>query len=191
VVGGRLWVCFPWSDFDRTDVAALVEIDPGRAFGTGRHPSTLLLLEELVARLRGGESVLDVGTGSGVLSVSAAVLGARSVLAIDRLPEALDATRANAARNGMDGRVTVSGTRAEDVSGSFDVVLANLHASSLRELAPVLEVLVTPGGWLGLSGLSPAQVPLVTAAYVGMKVEVSRRADEWAAVIASPRERPS
>ncbi len=184
MVSDRLCVCFPWSEFDRSAVAGIVEIDPGRSFGTGSHPSTRLLLTELADRIGGGETVLDVGCGSGVLALSAARLGATAV-ATDIEPEAHEATRANARRNQLAGQVCVDGRAIDGRPGAgvFDAVVANIGAAALTELAPVVSARVAPGGWLGLSGLSPAQVSLVASAYRGLDVEAVRRDDDWAALI--------
>jgi ribosomal protein L11 methyltransferase len=186
----RLWVCFPWSEFDRDAAPDMVEIDPGRAFGTGDHPSTRLLLTELADRLRGGERVLDVGCGSGVLSVCAARLGAASVVAIDIDRNALAATSVNAARNGV-GNVDVSPAGIDEVAGVFDVIVANIGAATLIELASSVQSRLGTCGWLGLSGLSPAQVSRMAAAYSDLAVVSVRTDDDWAAVVASRPERIS
>lgn len=186
VVGDRLRVCFPWSEADRTDGPAIVEIDPDAAFGTGAHPSTLLLLTELAHRLVGGETVLDVGCGSGVLAIAAARLGAEAT-AIDVAPGAVVATEANAARNGLGQHVHASTTPAEDVAGCFDVVVANIGAETLRSLGPVLVRHVAPGGWLGVSGISPAQVSVVAAALSGLAVETVPTLGDWAAIVCRTR----
>jgi ribosomal protein L11 methyltransferase len=186
VVGDRLWVCFPWSEFDRGDApqgAAVVEIDPGAAFGAGSHPSTRLLLAELSQRLAGGEMVLDVGCGSGVLAVSAARLGAAAVRGVDVAPAAVTATAANAAWNDVAERVDVSITPIEEVGGDADIVLANIGAAALVGLAPALWSRLAPGGWLGLSGLSSAQLSGVAAAFPAGCVVAAPRLDEWAALV--------
>jgi ribosomal protein L11 methyltransferase len=185
IVGGRLWVCFPWSEFDRDQAELVVEIDPGRAFGTGGHPTTRLLLDELESRIKGGESVLDVGCGSGVLAIAAARLGATHVTAIDISALAITATRANAARNHLGKRVQVHDTPVEHLTTRFDAIVANLHAPTLVNLAPAIESLLNPGGWLGLSGLSPAQVSKVAAAYKEVQVVATPTEDDWTAVIAT------
>jgi ribosomal protein L11 methyltransferase len=184
VVSDRLCVCFPWSEFDRAAVAGIVDIDPGRSFGTGTHPSTRLLLDELAGRIRGGETVLDVGCGSGVLALSAARLGA-SAVAIDIEPAAWAATRDNARRNGLAGRVVVDPRPVEALTGTFDAVVANIAAAALVSLAPAVAARLAPGGWLGLSGISPAQVSVVGAAYTGggLAVDAVRRDEDWAAVM--------
>jgi SAM-dependent methyltransferase len=189
-VEDRLWVCFPWSEFDRDAAPAVVEIDPGRAFGTGDHPSTRLLLTELAARLHGGERVLDVGCGSGVLAVCAARLGAASVVAIDIDSDALAATSVNAARNGV-GNVDVSPARIDELDSVFDVIVANIGAATLTELASSVQSRLGPRGWLGLSGLSPAQVSRVAAAYSDLVVVSVPTDDDWAAVVASRPDRTS
>ena len=185
VVGDRVWVCFPWSEFDRAAAPLIVEIDPGSAFGTGAHPTTLLTLRELVARLTGGERVLDVGCGSGVLAITAARLGASRVTAIDLDPAATTATGRNAARNSVDSVMKVSAQPMHEVEGPFDVVLANIGAAVLIELAPAIEAVLAPGGWVVLGGLSPAQVSTVSAAYATLDVVATRRDDDWAAIVAS------
>jgi ribosomal protein L11 methyltransferase len=183
-IGGRVWVSFPWSEFDRDEAPAVVEIDTGRSFGTGGHPSTRLLLGELAGRLKGGESVLDVGCGSGVLAVTAARLGAGSVLGIDIEPEALAVTGANAALNGLSASVGTSTASIEDLEAAFDVIVANIGAATLIQMAAALQSRLAGGGWIGLSGLSPAQVSKVAAAFGAMEVLSVPTDDDWAAVVA-------
>jgi ribosomal protein L11 methyltransferase len=185
VVAGALWVCFPWTEADRSGAAVVVDIDPGSAFGAGRHPSTRLLLAELVQRLQGGEAVLDVGCGSGVLAVSAARLGAAFVRAVDVDDAAIVSTRANAARNRVAELIDATAMPVTDVRGTYDVIVANIGASTLVELAPALQARLAPEAWLGLSGLSPAQVSRVAAAYPSTRVIATPTEGDWAAVIAA------
>jgi ribosomal protein L11 methyltransferase len=182
-VSDRLWVCFPWSEFDRAQAPAVVEIDPDRAFGTGDHPSTRLLLAELADRVRGGEAVLDVGCGSGVLSISAARLGADKVTAIDLRRVAVTTTEANAARNGVGDKLCALHGPLGAVMGTFDVVVANIGAETLVELAADVQSRVASGGWVGLSGLSVAQVSKVVAAFWDLDVVSVPELDDWAAVV--------
>jgi ribosomal protein L11 methyltransferase len=185
-VSERLWVAFPWSEFDRDAApasAAIVEVDPGAAFGAGTHPSTRLLLAALAERVAGGETVLDVGCGSGVLAVSAAALGASGVVAVDIEPAALPVTLANAMWNGVANRVAASTAALADVPGAFAIVVANIGAAALTDLAADLWGRVAPGGWLGLSGLSPAQLSTVGAAFPAARVLKTPHLDDWSALI--------
>src|SRR5690606_33199087 len=125
----------------------------GQAFGTGTHESTRLVLAEVDALVRGGERVLDVGCGSGILSIGALLLGAGSALAIDVDPIAVSVTAENAAENGVADRLRAETTAIEDVGGDYELVLANIQSGVLIPMAPSLTARVSPGGHLVLSGL--------------------------------------
>ncbi|HZT07207.1 MAG TPA: 50S ribosomal protein L11 methyltransferase [Chloroflexota bacterium] len=183
VDGGRLTVALPWSEHPRGD-GSLVEIDPGAAFGAGGHPTTRLLLQALCDRIRGGDSVLDIGCGSGVLAISAARLGADRAFGIDIDPAAVAATDANAEWNGLADRVTAARAPLAEVTGQFDVVVANIGRDTLIDMAADIDRLLAPGGWLGLSGISPAQISLVGAAFRFVRIVDAPELDEWAAIIA-------
>jgi ribosomal protein L11 methyltransferase len=181
----RLRVCFAWSEHDRGDLSRLIELGPG-GFGNGEHPSTRLLVEELLARIKGDERVLDVGCGSGVLGLCALRLGASLVVAVDTNADAIEATRRNAALNGMDHRVEATLAPLGEIDGTFDVIVANVGRAALVELAPELVQRVSPGGWLAASGISPSQCPLV-AGFLRPLVEVERRTSgEWSALVLEP-----
>lgn len=157
----------------------IVSIDPGTAFGSGSHPSTVLCLRALVDLVRPGCSVLDVGCGSGVLSVAAALLGAAPVVALDVATEAIAATVDNATRNGVivDARHAL----VDEVEGAFDVVVANIGAAVLTSMAGELTARV--GEWLVLAGLLDDQVPDVVAAFAGAGLTLDHVASDngWAA----------
>jgi ribosomal protein L11 methyltransferase len=182
VGGGRLLVAPPWAETDR-DAGPVLEIDPGAAFGGGAHPTTQLLLEALADRLRGGETVLDVGCGSGVLALAAVRLGAASAMGIDIDAAAVAATRANANRNGLASQFSAQVTSLEELPGTFDVVLANIGQDVLIAIAPEIERHLAPGGWLGLSGISPAQVSRVCAAYGATRIVATPQLDDWSAIV--------
>jgi ribosomal protein L11 methyltransferase len=156
----------------------VVRIDPGTAFGSGSHASTQLCLAAL-QELAPGASVLDVGCGSGILSIAAMRLGAASAVAIDVAAEAIEVTRANAAANGVvvDARHAL----VDDIEGTFDVVVANIGAAVLRDMAPALASRV--GQWLLLAGLLDEHVPTVVAAYArqGLALADAPLLDGWAA----------
>jgi ribosomal protein L11 methyltransferase len=188
VRAGRLVVRPPWVDPGPGGAAGpddvVVEIDPGRAFGSGSHPSTHLALTALDRLVAGGERVLDVGCGSGVLAVAALALGADSAVAVDVDPHALAATRANAQRNGVAGALTVSGIVGGTAEGAYDLVLANLLLPTQLALAPGVAGAVAPGGTLVVSGVLVGQRAPVVAAYGAAGLTPVTEADEdgWLAL---------
>jgi ribosomal protein L11 methyltransferase len=161
--GRRLWVCPGGLPAGAPD-AIRIELDPGLAFGTGTHPTTALCLEWLDAAAPLGGTVLDYGCGSGVLALAALRLGAAGACAVDIDPQALLATRQNAARNGLEHRLTVAA--AEELrGGAWDIVLANILAGPLVELAPQLAGYCRAGGDIVLAGMLEPQAEDVAAAY--------------------------
>ena len=180
-VGQLLAICFPWTEID-AETAAVVEIDPGQAFGAGYHPSTQLLVRWLSEHVSGGERVLDVGCGSGVLALVAARLGAAEVVGIDIEPAAVAAAMANARRNGLDSVAGFSTALvgAADL-GSFEIVVANITADVLVALADDIATRLSPGGELAVSGLSAGQVSSVSAAFRlhGIELTDLARLDDW------------
>jgi ribosomal protein L11 methyltransferase len=186
--GERLSVCFAWSEHDRAGLPGLIELGAG-GFGSGQHPSTRLVIERLVERIAGGERVLDVGCGSGVLGLCALELGASSLVATDIKPAAIEATERNAALNGMEERVLATDAPLADLRGWFDVVVANVGRATLVELAPALVDRVAPSGWLATSGFSSSQCSLV-AGFLRPLVEIERQAlGEWSCLVFTHGER--
>lgn len=161
--GRRLWVCPGGMHADGAD-AIRIELDPGLAFGTGTHPTTALCLEWLDAHPPAGARVVDYGCGSGILAIAAARLGARRVRAVDIDPQALIATVENAARNGVADVIDATADPSLAPAGA-DVLVANILAGPLVELAPRFADAVAPGGRIALSGLLREQADAVTAAY--------------------------
>lgn len=161
--GSRLWIC-P-GDSDATDANAIVvRLDPGLAFGTGTHPTTALCLEWLDSLNLEDKTMLDYGCGSGVLAIGALLLGSTRALAMDIDPQAIIATRANAARNNVGDRLTVV-DKAQQVHGTFDVVVANILAGPLVQLAESIAAHVAGGCMLALSGILSEQIDEVLSAY--------------------------
>ena len=163
--GSRLWVTPPDSVDALPEGAIAVVLEPGLAFGTGTHPTTSLCLRWPDARALQSQHVLDYGCGSGILAIAAARLGAAGVTATDIDPQALLATRDNALTNQVGEIQTVTPDRL--VPGAYDVVLANIIAGTLIELADELIGLCRPNGALVLSGLLPRQVEGVCDRYRG------------------------
>jgi len=171
-----------WSEPPRAD-ALVLRLDPGLAFGTGSHPTTRLCLRWLRDNLRGGESVLDYGCGSGILAIAAAKLGAARVVGVDVDPQAMRASTANAAMNGVDASFVVPDALG---TGRFDVVVANILTNPLIMLAPALCARVADGGTIALSGVLAEQAEDVRAAYDPWFTLAAVRADEgW--ILLSPR----
>ncbi len=180
VVVGRLGIHPPWLD----PVGEVpVSIDPGPTFGHGAHPTTALVLAE-VDRLAGPDtSVLDVGCGSGVLAIAAALLGADPVVGIDVEDDAVAWTRANAAANGVE--VAASTTPIGDVTANFDLVLANVLPVVHEAIAPDVAARVTEAGTLLVSGIPDEHVDDVVGRYLTTGLVEERRTTDtgWTAVV--------
>ena len=176
--GERLWVV-P-GGFEPEDVDAVnMHLDPGLAFGTGTHPTTALCLEWLDGHAPKGVRVIDYGCGSGILAVAALLLGATEAVGVDNDPQALTASKDNAEKNGVADRLAVLAPEAP-MPEAAEVVVANILAGPLVELAPRIASLVKPGGSLVLSGILERQAKEVAAAYgpwFEMAAPVSR--EEW------------
>ena len=188
-VGRRLAIVPSWTTYRPRPEDVVLRLDPGMAFGTGHHPTTrlcLALVEELVKE---GDAVLDVGTGSGVLSMAAVRLGARRAVALDVDPVAVRTARANLRENGLAHRVAVfEGTlpHAAVEGGGFDLALANISAKVVMELAPHLASALRPGGRLVASGLLEERAEEVEErlASEGLR-PLERRVDgDWVALVA-------
>lgn len=188
---GRIIVAPPWDLPDAAGRAALppdaivVEIEPSRGFGTGHHQSTRLCLALLQSRDLGRRTVIDVGTGSGVLAIAAARLGAAFVSAIDHDPDAVENARENVTRNGVDGTVEV---HVRDLTGSplpaADLVTANLTGTLLARHAGLLIPLVRPGGSLIVSGFTLDEQHVVLDAFsASMDALESAEEDGWWAYV--------
>jgi ribosomal protein L11 methyltransferase len=160
--GKRLWIC-P-ADTQADDDAVIVRLDPGLAFGTGTHATTAMCLEWLDSASLEGRTLLDYGCGSGVLAIAALKLGCSRALAMDIDVQAVTATGQNAAQNGVQSRLRVTAS-ADDIEGQFDVVVANILAGPLAELAASIAQHVKIGGLLTLSGILSEQVDDLLDAY--------------------------
>lgn len=183
--GRRILLQPAWLPSEANADDLVVVLDPGRAFGSGSHPSTRLVLGALERLVRPGARVLDVGTGSGVLAVAACLLGAEAVVAVDIDPAAIDAAMANARANGVAPQVEVSDRPVGDVEGTFDLVLANIGAGVLTELATDLVARSGGGGSVVLAGLLDDQVLAVVERFAldGASVREQLSEDGWSAVV--------
>ena len=162
-------------------------LNPGLAFGTGRHPTTRLCLEWIEREMTSGQTVLDFGCGSGVLALAALKTGASRATAVDIEPQALEATRSNAALNGLESRIRIGPPETLGVA-SFDVILANILAEPLVTLAPAFAARQQPGARIVLSGILTAQSDDVAAAYASSYEAFDRReSGGWALLTARRR----
>lgn len=162
--GQRLWIVPSWHEAPEPEAVNLL-LDPGLAFGTGTHPTTALCLEWLDGQELAGCRVLDFGCGSGILGIAALLLGAGSALGTDIDPQALEASRDNAGRNGLPAEAFPVYLPEHLPQQPVDVVVANILAGPLVQLAPTITALVKPGGRLALSGILAEQAEDVRAAY--------------------------
>ncbi|CAJ1883147.1 MULTISPECIES: 50S ribosomal protein L11 methyltransferase [Aeromonas] len=162
--GERLWICPSWRDVPNPD-AVNVMLDPGLAFGTGTHPTTALCLQWLDGLDLTGKTVVDFGCGSGILGIAALKLGAARVIGIDIDPQAIQASRDNAARNGVADQIELYLPADQPQDVEADVVVANILAGPLRELAPLIAGHGKPGSLMALSGVLESQAPELETIY--------------------------
>ncbi|MGZ4741384.1 MAG: 50S ribosomal protein L11 methyltransferase [Ilumatobacteraceae bacterium] len=181
-VDSDLVICPAWVPFVGGAGVTTLKIEPGSTFGLGDHPTTILSLRAVRDALFEGARVLDVGCGSGVLAVGACVLGASEAIAIDISPAAVPTTEANAAANGVSDRVHASTTPLALIDGQFDVVVANILAPVLIELADDLRRVVAPSGVLIVSGVLVDQHLHVEEALRPLRRTNRTTRDGWAAL---------
>ncbi|MBG6079496.1 50S ribosomal protein L11 methyltransferase [Rubrivivax gelatinosus] len=175
------WIVPSWHE-PPAAAERVIRLDPGLAFGTGTHPTTRMCLRWIAANARPWSRVLDYGCGSGILAIAAALHGAAAVDAVDIDPAAVDSTRANATANG----VTLNAGLPDAAGGAYPLVLANILATPLKLLAPLLAGFVAPGGSLVLAGILERQADELKAAYAPfLTLEVSDREDGWILMTAS------
>jgi ribosomal protein L11 methyltransferase len=188
-LGKRLVVKPSWRKHHRTGDEVIIDLDPGMAFGTGLHPTTRLCLQAVEDRAERGPlgRTLDVGCGSGILSIAAVKLGATRVLGVDIDPIAIEATDANARHNRVGKRIRAREGSVPTDEGPFDTVLANLIAGILVELAPHLAEELVPGGTLVASGIFVDREAAVREALQAAGLRLARRWDEsdWVALEAT------
>jgi ribosomal protein L11 methyltransferase len=169
------WIVPTWHEPPAT-ATRVIRLDPGLAFGTGTHPTTRMCLRWIANHTKPWPRVLDYGCGSGILAIGAALHGAQQIDAVDIDPAAVDATRANANANG----VRLNAGLPDAAQGRYPLVLANILATPLKLLAPLLAGHVAPGGELVLAGILERQADELTAAYAPWcELGVADRDDGW------------
>lgn len=195
-IGRRLVLKPSWEEFTPSGDQVVIEIDPGMAFGTGTHPTTRLCLEAMERIVDGMPpfdgppipsefTVLDVGTGSGVLAIAARKLGAGRMTALDIDPQAVEVARQNLADNGITESLDIGTTPVSEVAERFTVVFANILAEDLIRMSSLLAPRLLPGGMLILSGILTEKEDGVKGAYAltGLSMLETTRLDEWSCLV--------
>jgi len=184
-IGQRIVIKPSWQEHQRQPDEVVIELDPGMAFGTGLHPTTRMCLQALEEHLKPGAKVLDLGTGSGILAIAAAKLGAGSVLALDNDPLAVKAARANARANGVQNLVSVELGSLDKATEEFELVLVNILARVIIELAAQgLVDRVRPTGLMIAAGIIDEQEAEVAAVLRerGLEIVERRQEKDWVLV---------
>jgi ribosomal protein L11 methyltransferase len=188
-IGERLTIKPTWCDYPQQTGRIIISLDPGMAFGTGLHPTTRMCLEALEEMLRftpdAYPDILDIGTGTGILAMAAAALGNGSVTAVDNDPEAVFVAADNLQLNNLAQRIDLAVGGPEILGKRFDLIMANLTANPLIQLASTMARLTKPGGKAVLSGILRHQVDDVFNEYreLGFRLAERRNDEEWSALI--------
>jgi ribosomal protein L11 methyltransferase len=181
-MGPRLWICPSWSS-PPDDALVTVLLDPGLAFGTGTHATTAMCLNALDKLIVGNERVIDFGCGSGILAIAALKLGAQCALGVDNDSQAVFASRDNALRNDIESDKFVVVMPDDDAVGEWtgkaNLMVANILAGPLLELADQLISLTAPGGTILLTGVLEAQAPQLIARYQHVNLKLNQQRDGW------------
>jgi len=182
-IGSRLLLHPSWEPVEGGPNDVVLEIDPENAFGSGDHETTRLVLGLLDRHVREGARVLDVGCGSGILSIAAVRLGARSSVGVDVEEDAVTVSRRNARLNGVASSVEFSTTRLQRVEGDFDLVVANIETRVLVHMPAALQARMAPGGTLILSGILNREREELLAAYSELHLDDVVEEGEWCACV--------
>ncbi len=187
-VGSLIVIKPTWEDYTASPDDIVIELDPGAAFGTGTHPTTAMCIRELELLVRGGMRVFDVGTGSGVLSIAAARLGAADVTAMDYDRTAVNVAEENIRQNRLEGQIrTGISDLLKSFEGQADLIVANIIADIIIRLFEELDEHLAPGGHLLASGIIAERLPDVTEACLACGFTVDKVIEEkgWAAMVIS------
>ena len=189
-VGKRLVIRPSWLAYAPRADDVVIELDPGMAFGTGLHPTTRLCMMALEERVTQDCAMLDVGAGSGILSITAAKLGAREVLARDTDPSAVEAATRNVAINHAANVVRVERGSIDASCNQFDLICINILAEVIRELAPALAAALRSGGSVIASGILDFKVDAVVGALnaVGIEVVEKKQEEDWVALVGKKKD---
>ncbi|MCL2580686.1 MAG: 50S ribosomal protein L11 methyltransferase [Oscillospiraceae bacterium] len=185
-VGKRLIVCPSWEEFNPAPGEVVISLDPGMAFGTGTHDSTRLCMELAEGLITGGEQILDLGCGSGILAITSLLLGGESAIGVDIDEVAIRACGENAAVNGLADRARFrKGNLADGITGQYDLIFANIVADIILQLAPDIPRLLAPGGALVTSGILAERAGEIESAFaaIGLTTRIKLESGGWAALM--------
>ncbi len=193
-VGDKLLIKPTWETVEDIEDRTVLNIDPGSSFGTGQHHTTKLCLERLEEIVKGGEKVLDLGAGSGILSIGALLLGAQSAVGIDIDENSVRIAKENAAQNGIDSRFNaMCGNIIDDISlrekigGNYDVVVANIVADVIILMSPLFKEFMHQNSTLIVSGIINRQKDEVKDALLknGFKILTAQESNDWSCIVCS------
>ncbi len=185
-IGKKLAICPSWESYDNADNRTVISLDPGAAFGTGSHATTSLCLEILENRVTNDTTVLDIGTGSGILAIAADLLGAKSAIGVDIDAQSVKTAIANAEINGVSEKTEfLVGDLAEKVSGKYDIVCANIVADVVMRLFDNVANFMKDDGILIVSGIIDMRALEVEKSAIehGFKITESLMREEWHAFV--------
>lgn len=185
-IGEKLAVCPSWEEYENRDNRTVISLDPGAAFGTGSHATTSLCLEILEKSVNEDTTVLDIGTGSGILAIAADLLGAKSAIGVDIDAQSVKTAIQNAEINGVSDKTEfLVGDLADKISGKYDIVCANIVADVVIRLFDNVADFMNDDGILIVSGIIDMRASEVEAAAVahGFKISESRMREEWHAYV--------
>lgn len=185
LVSKRVVIKPTWEEYKLKENELIVEIDPGMAFGTGTHETTRLCIQLMDNIIKGGETLFDVGTGSGILAIAAAKMGAAKVIGIDNDEKSVCVATENVELNSVNEKVSISGIPLSDIEGLFDIIVANILAEDLIEMRKELLLRLEKGGRLILSGILKTKAEMVIAAYSDEGATIEQQIDdgEWSALM--------
>ena len=187
-IGDRVVIVPIWEDYKPSDQEVIVKMDPGMAFGTGTHETTYLCLEVLDKSIKGGERVLDVGTGSGILGIGAILLGAGEVEGIDIDPTAVKVAKENAQLNGVaDKFKVIVGDLSDKATGKYDIIVANIVANAVMMLSETIKNFLKEGGLYITSGIIDTRKDEVVAKLqsLGLKILKIHEKNGWVCIEAT------
>jgi len=185
-IGNKIVICPSWEKYEIKENEIKIELDPGSAFGTGTHQTTRLCIVALEKYLKENDTVADVGTGSGILAISSAKLGAKSVIGVDNDPSVIEVAQENAEKNNCLNQCTFYEGSAKDINGQYDTVVANILAEIIVSIMNDLISLAKEGGKIILSGIISQKADMVkeAAESSGLKIVETLTEEEWVAIIA-------